>query len=254
STAGIFCPRHLPAEELQVRAGNCTAGSDKPSWLERVAAWRPQQTRHRAERKRGSKNIQAGRTRAFPNARRDLSIPAVPLSRIPPGNSPTRFSLGLSCVELESRVGRVHGFRATREISQMVQAGLPGVTQSANCHWRAQPLVCPNPLGADRRVLSETWRGECKRREFPVRTDSALPGVRRVRCVPDNSLRQRREGSFSGFGGAHNFFVPARVVAFRERHGYITTDNGAKRAALREHTHVNMDHEIPDRDQRGDGV
>src|SRR5207245_11716164 len=98
----------------------------------------------------------------------------------------------------------------------------------------------------------ERPRRACKTPGTPWRRSAARPAGRSSgfarRTRPDRSVVRSfaRAGRF-----AHDFVIPAGVVAFGKGDGNVPADDGAKRAALGKNSHVQMNHEKPDGEQRG---
>src|SRR5208282_1851761 len=75
-------------------------------------------------------------------------------------------------------------------------------------------------------------------------------GVWRGESARRSRGRRFVQTSFARRGRTHNLFIPSRMVSPREFDGDITADDRAKRAALRENAHVDVDHEEADGKQR----
>src|SRR4029077_1076118 len=113
------------------------------------------------------------------------------------------------------------------------------------CQNRVAAFV-PTPC----RAAAVSRRCTRKMSGFPPRKDKFLSAVSRVGCARRNSWSLfPRRGSLTV---THDFFIPARMIALREFQGDVAADYRAECAALREHTHVNMNHEVCNREQRGD--
>src|ERR1700747_1928341 len=83
---------------------------------------------------------------------------------------------------------------------------------------------------------------------FPLRRDKFLSACSRDEYARRNSWSLfPRRGSLTT---AHQLCIPPGMIAPGKFQGHVAVNYGVKSATLREHAHVNMNHEICNREQR----
>src|SRR5580704_2272013 len=135
--------------------------------------------------------------------------------------------------------GNVEGAARGRDASESRR-----LTLARDAGWRA--------ASAGRRDASETARGGGKTSSLRRRTNGWHQDAARGVCVRRSRARRFFPTSFARGGGRgrHNLFIPSRMVSPRKFGGDIAADYGAKRTALRENTHIDMDEEEANGEQR----
>src|SRR5258708_11903731 len=177
----------------------------------------------------------------FP-ANRSSRIPA----RFPPAaRRPLTSSSAPLPPELSGRALRV-----SLETRRRSPAAPADSVRSANPHSPAQRASCPNAWEGIHKIPAEILRLRRRRREFPGQIHAARPGERRAQSARGNSPSRPTEWSFRAVGGPDDLFIPARVITLRKSQRNVPADHAVKRAALRENSHVDVDHEISDQQQR----